>query len=130
MYEGMKLKVFARVTPNKSADKRVPEVNGGEAESYEEWDEWRTDAEVPGVRHSADGEEQESGTQHLVTSQHTRAVLQTEHCSYFLHVLIIICCTFLHKHKSVILLFCIIPVSLSAKKLMPRTVYWTYCTCV
>ncbi len=43
-------------------------MNGGEAESYEEGDEWRTDAEVPGVRHSADGEEQEAGTQHLVTS--------------------------------------------------------------
>ncbi len=64
----MNLKVFARVTPDKSVNKRVPEVNGGEAESYEEGDEWRTDAEVPGVRHCADDEEQEAGTQHLVTS--------------------------------------------------------------
>ncbi len=57
-----------RITPKKCADKRVPEVNGGEAESYEEGDEGRTDAEVPGVRHRTDDEEQESGTQHLVTS--------------------------------------------------------------
>ncbi len=53
-----------------------PDVDGGEAESDEQGDQWGADPHVPGVSDSRDDEKQESSSQHLVHSQGHQRNLQ------------------------------------------------------